>query len=316
MPATILSRCQRFTFSRHTISSTSAHLREIAAAEGFTLDPGAPEAISRAATGSMRDALSVLDQLMAYGSTSISLEQVRGLLGATESQEVTALVTALLASDLTSALRVVAAVADQGADLRQFSRDLVERLRALMLLKAGGDPNLLDLGEDDMATLEQQAAAVDLGALLGWVKLFSSLDYQLRTSPYGQLPLELAIVEALAAPAMYGGPSVAAHATTDRRPTNCCHRLLERRAPSAAPPERRAPQHLPRADRCTSSRAPGTERSEPLPPSSGRAASTRCADRRYAAEWPPPTAAPPALVERRQISAHARCCADPQSHRP
>src|SRR5688500_10852558 len=122
VPATILSRCQRFTFSRHTISSTSAHLREIAAAEGFTLDPGAPEAISRAATGSMRDALSILDQLMAYGSTSISLEQVRGLLGATESQEVTALVTALLNSDLTSALRVVAAVADQGADLRQFAR--------------------------------------------------------------------------------------------------------------------------------------------------------------------------------------------------
>jgi DNA polymerase-3 subunit gamma/tau len=247
VPATILSRCQRFTFSRHTISSTSAHLREIAAAEGFTLDPGAPEAISRAATGSMRDALSILDQLMAYGSTSISLEQVRGLLGATESQEVTALVTALLNSDLTSALRVVAAVADQGADLRQFARDLVERLRALMLLKAGGDPNLLDLGEDDMATLDQQTATVDLGALLAWVKLFSSLDYQLRTSPYGQLPLELAIVEALAAPTMYGGPSVAAPSvaakpTADRRPPTA-DRRPPTATPSSAPPtaDRRPP---------------------------------------------------------------------------
>src|SRR5215208_997211 len=92
VPATILSRCQRFTFSRHSVSSTSAHLRDIAATEGFALEAGAPEAIARAATGSMRDAISILDQLMAYGGETISLEQVRGLLGATESQEVTALV--------------------------------------------------------------------------------------------------------------------------------------------------------------------------------------------------------------------------------
>ncbi len=164
----------------------------------------------------MRDALSLLDQLMAYGGGTISLEQVRGMLGATESQEVTALIEALVGGDLTGALRVVAAVAEQGADLRQFSRDLVERLRALMLLKAGGDPDLRDVSEDDMAVLERQSAAVDLGALLAWVKLFSNLDYQLRTSSYGQLPLEMAIVEAMAAP------------TTDHRPPT-----TERRAPTS-----------------------------------------------------------------------------------
>src|SRR5215207_1102569 len=201
VPATILSRCQRFTFSRHTISSTSAHLREIAAAEGFTLDPGAPEAISRAATGSMRDALSILDQLMAYGSGTITLEQVRGLIGATEAQEVAALVDALIGGNLAGALRAIAGVAAQGADLRQFTRDLVERLRALMLLKAGGDRELIDVTDDDLAALEHQAAAGELGALLHWVKLFSGLDHQLRTSAYGQLPLELAVVEAIAAPA-------------------------------------------------------------------------------------------------------------------
>src|SRR4029450_13054329 len=85
-----------------------------------------------------------------------------------------------------------------GADLRQFARDLVERLRALMLLKAGGDPELLDVTEDELADIQRQAAASDLGALLGWVKLFSELDYKLRPSPYGQLPLEMAIVEAIA----------------------------------------------------------------------------------------------------------------------
>lgn len=201
VPATILSRCQKFTFNRHTVAATTAHLHAIAAEEQIVLEPGVAEAIARAATGSMRDALSILDQLMAYGSGTISLEQVRGLLGATEAQEVAALVDALLSADLTGALRALGGVADQGADLRQFARDLVERLRALMLLKAGGDPALLDVAEDDIAALERQAAAVDLGVVLGWVKLFSGLDQQLRTSSYGQLPLELAIVEAIAAPA-------------------------------------------------------------------------------------------------------------------
>ncbi len=201
VPATILSRCQRFTFNRHSIAATVAHLREIASQEGFTLEAGAAESISRAATGSMRDALSVLDQLMSYGSTAISLEQVRGLLGATASQEVSALVDALLSADLTAGLQVIASVAAQGADLRQFTRDLVEQLRSLLLLKATADSTLLDLSEDELAHYQSQVASADLGALLAWTRLFGELDYQLRTSPYGQLPLELAVVEAIAAPA-------------------------------------------------------------------------------------------------------------------
>ena len=201
VPATILSRCQRFTFSRHTVGATAAHLHAVAAEENVALEAGVAEAIARAATGSMRDALSVLDQLMAYGSGTITLAQVRGLLGASEAQEVTALTDALIAADLSSALRALNGVAEQGADLRQFTRDVVERLRALMLMKAGGDPALLDTTEDDLAQLRRQTAAADLGALLSWVKLFSGLDQQLRTSSYGQLPLELAVVESLAAPA-------------------------------------------------------------------------------------------------------------------
>jgi DNA polymerase III subunit gamma/tau len=201
VPATILSRCQRFTFNRHTVAAMALHLHGIAADEQFALEPGVAEAIARAATGSMRDALSVLDQLMAYGSGTISLDQVRGLIGATEAHEVAALVDALISGDLAGALRAIAGVAAQGADLRQFTRDLVERLRALMLLKAGGDRDLIDVTDDDLAALEHQAAAGELGALLDWVKLFSGLDHQLRTSAYGQLPLELAVVEAIAAPA-------------------------------------------------------------------------------------------------------------------
>jgi DNA polymerase-3 subunit gamma/tau len=213
VPATILSRCQRFVFNRHTVASIAAHLRSIAAQEGVTLESGVAEAIARAATGSMRDALSVLDQLMAYGGGTISLEQVRNLLGAGEMQEVTALADALIAGDLPGALQVIANVAAAGADLRQFTRDLVERLRAVMLLRAGADRSLLDVAEEEAVQIEHQARSADLGALMRWVKLFSELDYQLRVSSYGQLPLELAVIEAVIAPApatvAAGAPAVA-----------------------------------------------------------------------------------------------------------
>ena len=253
VPATILSRCQRFTFNRHTVGATVAHLRAIAAAEGIALDAGAPEAIARAATGSMRDALSVLDQLMAYGGGAITLDQVRGLLGAAESREVAALVEALIGGDTSGALRAVAAVAEQGADLRQFARDLVERLRALMLLKAGGDPELLDVTEDELADIQRQAAASDLGALLGWVKLFSELDYKLRTSPYGQLPLEMAIVEAIAVPAAPAAPPAQAG------------RRAESASP-ARPPARPAQRPAPEAETRTSAPSiAAPQASEPAP---------------------------------------------------
>jgi DNA polymerase-3 subunit gamma/tau len=277
VPATILSRCQRFTFNRHTVGATTAHLRSIAGAEGFALEAGAPEAIARAATGSMRDALSILDQLMAYGGGTITLEQVRGLLGAAESQEVAALVEALITGDTSGALRAVAGVAEQGADLRQFARDLVERLRALMLLKAGGDPELLDVTADELAEIQRQAASSDLGALLAWVKLFSELDYKLRTSPYGQLPLEMAIVEAIAVPA--------SPATTPARPP----------AASARPAPRSAP---------VAETRPSAAATRPSPPlatelqsdSSTAAASQASAPIAAARDQAPPEAAPPIEV--------------------
>ncbi|MBC8076034.1 MAG: DNA polymerase III subunit gamma/tau, partial [Chloroflexales bacterium] len=129
VPATILSRCQRFNFARHSVAATVDHLAHIAQSEGLDLEPAAAEIIARAATGSMRDALSVLDQLRAYDN-HITAELARSLLGSSAAAEVMALVDALLDADMAAALRAVNGVADQGADLRQFARDLVERLRA------------------------------------------------------------------------------------------------------------------------------------------------------------------------------------------
>ena len=200
VPATILSRCQRYTFNRHNVSDTVNHLRQIAITEGYHIEAGVAEAIARAATGSMRDALSIFDQLMSYGSGQVSMAMVQGLLGVTAAQEVIILAEALLNSDVASALQVVARVASQGADMRQFSRDIVQHLRLVMLVKADPNGTAIEAAESEANAVRDQAKRAQMGSLVYWLRRMSELDYELRTSPYGQLPLELAVVEAIAGP--------------------------------------------------------------------------------------------------------------------
>ena len=200
VPATILSRCQRYTFNRHNVSDTVNHLRQIAITEGYHIEAGVAEAIARAATGSMRDALSIFDQLMSYGSGQVSMAMVQGLLGVTAAQEVIILAEALLNSDVASALQVVARVASQGADMRQFSRDIVQHLRLVMLVKADPNGTTIEAAESEADAVRDQAKRAQMGSLVYWLRRMSELDYELRTSPYGQLPLELAVVEAIAGP--------------------------------------------------------------------------------------------------------------------
>ncbi|MFM2033162.1 MAG: hypothetical protein RLZZ297_1927 [Chloroflexota bacterium] len=200
VPATILSRCQRYTFNRHNVTDTVEHLRAIAVTEGIALEDGAPEAIARAATGSMRDALSIFDQLMSYGGGVITIAQIQGLLGVTATQEILNLTDALLEADVGAALAVVARVAGQGADIRQFARDIVNHLRLVMLVKADPKGEALDVAEHEADVIHSQAQRAAMPSLVGWLKRLSELDFELRTSPYGQLPLELAVVEAITAP--------------------------------------------------------------------------------------------------------------------
>lgn len=188
IPATILSRCQRFTFTRHGVAGTAAHLRRIAEAEGLHLEDGVAEAIARSATGSMRDALSVLEQLASFTNGSIQLEQVHSLLGMTAAAELFTLIEALLNRDVGTALRAVGGVADQGADLRQFTRDLVERLRSLLLVMASGDLANADLGDDEQALVTSWASRVELPRLLSWIKILAGWTTSYAQAPMGICP--------------------------------------------------------------------------------------------------------------------------------
>jgi DNA polymerase-3 subunit gamma/tau len=185
----------------------------------------------------MRDAISVLDQLMAGSDGMLTLHQTQDLLGATDSGKVAALLDALLNTDLQSALHVVNAVADEGADLRQFARDLVEWLRLLLHVSAGNDAQHLDLPQETVQMLREQSECTNIAQLVAWLKLFSGLDFQLKNSPYGQLPLELAVVEALLAPQVPAAAPVSMPAARPQ-PALAAQPVAQPATPSAAHPAR------------------------------------------------------------------------------
>jgi DNA polymerase-3 subunit gamma/tau len=212
LPATVLSRCQRFDFRRIGLAPMVAHQRCICEQEGWTAEPGALELIARQSTGAMRDALTLLDQLMSYSDGTITLAQVQDVLGARGAGEIAAFVDHLINRDLPGGLAALHAALEHGADLRQFNRQVVEHLRALLLLRAGGDPGLLEATPEELAALKAQADRAALPDLSAWLRVFTAADANLKNALYGALPLEMALVEAslagTAAPAVPAGRPV------------------------------------------------------------------------------------------------------------
>jgi DNA polymerase-3 subunit gamma/tau len=195
IPATVISRVQRFDFRRLTLPEIIARLNDIAAKEKLRVEPAAIELIARHATGAMRDAISLLDQLTAYGSDEITLVQAQGLLGASSHQIIGTIVAHLAAKNLAHGLAAIASAVDGGADPRQLAREMVEYLRGLMLIKNGGSA-ALTLTAEAQAEMTERAKQFTLEQLVRAIRLFNQAASDLRTSAHPTLPLEIAFVEA------------------------------------------------------------------------------------------------------------------------
>ncbi len=195
IPATVISRVQRFDFRRLTLPEIVARLTEIAEKENLTIEPAAVELIARQATGAMRDAISLLDQLTAYGSDAITLVQVQGLLGAASHQIVGELIARLAEKDLATGLTLIANAVDSGADPRQLAREIVEYLRGLLLMKAGSG-DALTLSAETQAEMTARVGQFSAEQIVHAIRLFNQAAFELRASAHPTLPLEIALVEA------------------------------------------------------------------------------------------------------------------------
>jgi DNA polymerase-3 subunit gamma/tau len=189
---TIVSRCQRFDLRRIPTSEVTGRLSHIAGEEGFTLEEGSLQEIARSATGSLRDAINGLQQVVTFYGPSPSLEQVREALGLSVDERSGPLARATLAGDLKEGLSLIAQVRDDGVDMRQFKDQVVQYLRGLLLAKAGA-AEALDLPQEDAA--EAKAVSSDLKAseIVRALRTYGRVDF--RDDPQSSLPLELALVE-------------------------------------------------------------------------------------------------------------------------
>ena len=195
VPVTIVSRCQPFSFRRLTLDEIVSRLRQLVDAEGLQADPAALALVARQATGSLRDAISLLDQLAA-GEEAITIERAQDVLGAGAIAHVMALADALASGDAAAGLNAINAAIDEGADARQLARQIVEYLRGLMLIKLG-DGSQINVSSEQRTRMEEQAARLDLDRVIRATKLFNQAASELKTGWQPQLPLELATIDAL-----------------------------------------------------------------------------------------------------------------------
>ncbi|HVP05603.1 MAG TPA: DNA polymerase III subunit gamma/tau [Dehalococcoidia bacterium] len=249
---TIVSRCQRFDLKRIPMTATVARLRFICDQEGFSLDDESLEEIARAATGSLRDAVNALEQVVTYYGRSPDQEQVREALGLSVDARSGQLARLLLAGDLTEALRLVARVRDDGADIKQFNRQLVKYLRGLLLVKAGAAESL-ELPSEMAAEVKALAVDIPRADIIRALGTFGRIDF--REDTLSSLPLELALVDFISQTDAGQGPSPAPAAV----------------APAARPappkPQREAAPVARRAEQAPAQ--PSVEKSpapEPAPP--------------------------------------------------
>lgn len=197
MPATIVGRCQRFDFRRVQFETVAAHLERVAKDEGMSLTTEAAHAIARQTEGSVRDALSLLDQASVLGAGTIDENVVVSLIGSGRTDVQVALADAVAVGDAKGVFELVARLVQEGQDLRHITNEVLAHFRDLLLVKtAPGQHDLLDVTEEEAERLAAQAAkfsAPELGRVIALL-IDAQTDMRWTTSP--RLSLELALIRA------------------------------------------------------------------------------------------------------------------------
>lgn len=203
IPITILSRCQRYDFRRISIETISDRLMELMEKENVEVEERAIRYIAKAADGSMRDALSLLDQCIAfYLGQKLTYDHVLEVLGAVDTEVFSKLLRKVLAEDVAGAISQLEELVIEGRDLGQFVNDFTWYLRNLLLLKGSDDmEEVLDMSSENMALLKEEARLVEADVLMRYIRIFSELSNQVKYSSQKRILIEIAIIK-LCKPAM------------------------------------------------------------------------------------------------------------------
>jgi DNA polymerase-3 subunit gamma/tau len=196
IPATVLSRCQRHEFRRIPVKEIIDNLKTLADEEKIKAEPEALILVARQATGSMRDAISLLDQLASAGK-KITLQLAQDVLGTATSQTVLEVIEAMLKHQSAQGLEAIHRSLDAGSDPRQFARQIVDYLRSLLLV-AMGNASQVDATAEVRSQMARHAQELSVTELLRVIQAFNQAATDTRSSWQPALPLEMAFIEALA----------------------------------------------------------------------------------------------------------------------
>jgi DNA polymerase-3 subunit gamma/tau len=195
IPITILSRCQRFDFGTISSERIQQRLQEIVKSEGIAVEEEVLELLSRRAAGSMRDSLSLLDQLLAFGGEQVTAEQLHRLLGTASEDRVMEMTTSLLGRNPGAAIQALDRAESEGVQLGELLDQLTGYFRDLMLIKvAGANARLGTVSSRQRNRVTEQAGAVSLDSLLAAADMLAETKNRLRGSTYGRVLLDVALV--------------------------------------------------------------------------------------------------------------------------
>ena len=194
VPATIKSRCLQFEFRRVPQQQVAERLQIIAEEEGLTVEPSALDLIAREGTGSVRDSISLLDQIVSDPDETITLDLARQILGAAHSDSVKNLTDAIISQDISRGVHLINAAVDGGSDPRQLGRQIVEYLRYLLLAQTS-NPELVQTSAEERDIIYDQARQIPRPTLLRSIRLFNDAINDPQSGWQPQLTLELAFIE-------------------------------------------------------------------------------------------------------------------------
>jgi DNA polymerase III subunit gamma/tau len=195
VPATILSRCQRLDFRRIPVTKIISQLEKIAGSEGAPVDKEVLFAIARASDGALRDAESILDQLIAFSKGKVSLEDVVSMLGMVEQNTLFELVDKMIAKEPAAALELLNGIIDNGKDAGMFLSDLIEHFRNLMVAKVSRqDSSLIDLPEDVCQKLFKQSELLSLEDIFNGFNVLVNAQETAKRMESLRIPLEISLV--------------------------------------------------------------------------------------------------------------------------
>lgn len=197
IPITILSRCQRYDFRRITIDTITDRLRELMEEEKISVEEKALRYVAKTADGSMRDALSLLDQCIAFHfGQELTYDKVLNVLGAVDTEVFSRLLRHVVDRDVTGCIGLLEEIVMQGRELTQFVTDFTWYLRNLLLLKSSDDiEDVIDVSSDNLARLKEEAQMLEVESIMRYIRIFSELSGQIKYASQKRILVEIALIK-------------------------------------------------------------------------------------------------------------------------